>query len=223
MRCFLCQLPLQLAHHGICSRCVNILPRLNKVCPQCSLPHSLPAKICYRCRATKPNWDKLIAVSDYIQPLKKVIHHLKFYQKIELTLALARLLFLAWYDDYLQGKLCKPDLVTCVPLHHSRYWSRGFNQSQLLAKPVAHWLNRPFLPYLLQRQQKRSDQKKLSLKARSINVKALFACQTDLTGKTVLVIDDIVTTGNTIKAISEQLKKHGAAHIQILCLCRTLL
>jgi Predicted amidophosphoribosyltransferases len=216
-------MPLFLSQHGICCQCLKNLPALNKVCPQCALPHSWSTHICYRCREQKPCWDELIAVANYIDPLKKLIHHLKFYQKIELTNALARLMFLAWYKRRERYGILKPDLITCVPLHHIRYWSRGFNQAQQLAKPIARWLARDFNPYLLQRKQVAMDQKSLSLNERTKNVASLFICEENLSGKSILLVDDIVTTGNTINVISQQLKKCGAVNIQVICLCRTML
>jgi ComF family protein len=216
-------MPLFLSHHGICSQCVKNLPKFNRVCYQCGLPHSLTTKICYRCRDRKPYWDELIAVTEYVNPLKKLIHHVKFYNKIELTLALARLMILAWYQKRQMMGLEKPDLITCVPLHHIRYWSRGYNQAELLAKPIAKWLNRDFYPYLLHRKQYTPDQKNLSLKERMQNVETLFTCRQNIAHKSVMLIDDIVTTGNTINAICQQLKICGASNIQVMCLCRTLL
>ncbi|PXZ08407.1 hypothetical protein DKK70_01170 [Gilliamella apicola] len=223
MRCILCNMPLMLSHHGICSECVKNLPKLNKVCHRCCLPHSLATKECYRCRENNPYWDDMVAVTDYIEPLKKLIQHLKFHKKVELTNALARLMFLAWYQRRLIDSLVKPDIVTCVPLHHFRYWFRGFNQAALLAKPIARWLKRDFQPHLLSRKLAAHDQKNLSLKQRMSNVKTLFKCHSDLTNQSVMLIDDIVTTGNTVNAISQQLKERGAIHVQVVCLCRTVL
>lgn len=223
MLCLLCKMPLQLASHGICSQCVKNLPNLNKSCHQCGLPHSLFTPICYRCREKKPCWDELIAVSDYISPLKKLVHDLKFYQKVELSTALARLMFLAWYKNREENRCLKPDIITCVPLHHIRYWSRGFNQAEILAKPIASWLKRPFHPHLLTRKRHALDQKKLSIDARKNNVESLFSCHQKLLNKSVMIIDDIVTTGNTVNAISQQLKSVGVTHIQVICLCRTVL
>ncbi|OCG00437.1 hypothetical protein A9G12_04935 [Gilliamella sp. wkB112] len=223
MRCMLCNMPLYLPNHGICNQCIKNLPKLDKVCYQCGLPHSLATDICYRCREEKPYWDELVAVSDYIHPLKKLIHHFKFNQRIEVNMALARLMFLAWYQRRQSLGIDKPDLVTCVPLHHIRYWSRGFNQAQLLAKPIAKWLNRDFAPYLLARKHQAVDQKNLSLERRALNVEKLFSCKQNLLNKSVMLIDDIVTSGNTINAISKQLKNCGAIRVQIICLCRTVL
>ena len=165
----------------------------------------------------------MVAATEYVDPLKKLIQHLKFHSKVELTNALARLMFLAWYQRRLSRGLAKPDLVTCVPLHHFRYWSRGFNQAALLAKPIARWLNRDFQPYLLSRKFATRDQKNLSLKQRMSNVETIFRCHFDLTNQSVMLIDDIVTTGNTVNVICQQLKACGAAHVQVVCLCRTVL
>ncbi|KDN10645.1 hypothetical protein GAPWKB30_0801 [Gilliamella apicola] len=132
-------------------------------------------------------------------------------------------MFLAWYQRREIDALIKPDLVTCVPLHHFRYWSRGFNQAELLAKPIARWLDCEFYPYLLSRTSNVQDQKKLSLTERIANVEKLFICHQNLSHKSVMLIDDIVTTGNTIDAISQQLKNCGATSVYVVCLCRTVL
>lgn len=223
MRCFLCHMPLKLPFHGICSQCLANLPKLGKVCRQCGLPHALNNTRCYRCHKKPNHWDELIAVSDYVYPLKKMIPEFKFHRKVELTVPLARLMFLAWYQRRLQCGIIKPDIMTCVPLHPIRYWSRGFNQAERLAKPLAKWINKDFYPHLLYRHTMRRDQKRLTKHLRELNVKTLFGCDKDLTGKSILLIDDIVTTGHTINAISDLLKKQGASYVQIICLCRTVL
>jgi len=222
MNCILCRLPLNL-HWGICSQCLSHLPRFASPCAVCGLPLLIKNKSCHHCRLLQPSWHKLIAVSDYQKPLTKLIYQFKFNQKIELSYSLARLMFLAWYQVRLSTGLPKPDIVTCVPLYHNRYWSRGYNQSALLAKHIAYWLGADFKPYLLKRKGKREDQKSLSKLKRKQNVQHLFYCDTNLMEKTIIVIDDIVTTGYTINEVSKQLLSQGALNIQILCLCRTTL
>ncbi|WP_392552391.1 hypothetical protein RHO13_06810 [Orbus wheelerorum] len=222
MNCILCYLPLNL-HWGICSQCFQHLPRIISACSVCGLPLFNKNNSCHHCQLLKPSWHKLIAVANYQKPFTKLIYQFKSNQKIELSYPLARLMFLAWYDERLSTGLCKPDIVTCVPLHHNRYWSRGYNQSALLAKHIAYWLGADFKPFLLKRKTKSADQKSLSKFQRQKNVEHIFDCETDLMKKTIAVIDDIVTTGSTIDEVSKQLILRGALNIQILCLCRTTL
>lgn len=222
MNCVLCQLPLNLPW-GICSQCFQHLPHCITGCSVCGLPLFNQQQSCYHCHELKPNWQRLIAVADYKAPFTKLIYQFKSAQKTAFSFALARLMFLAWYQQRLATGIARPDIVTCVPLHRSRYWSRGYNQSALLAKHIAHWLAADFQPHLILCNVKKQDQKTLSKIARQRNVASVFECHSNLTGKTIAVIDDIVTTGHTINAVSKQLRLQGARYIQILCLCRTSL
>lgn len=222
MRCFLCGLPLVLVHHGLCSQCIRHLPPLPPCCRRCGLPTADLNKLCYQCRQTPPPWDSLVAVSDYLVPLKKLIQRLKFYRQTQLAYGLARLLWLTWYFNEQKVLFGRPDRVTCVPLHRSKYWRRGFNQSALLAKPLARWLGGEFSPFLLTQVQKQTPQKTLLASARKTNLQNTFTCNVDLAGEKIILLDDIVTTGSTIFAVSEQLRQQGAQAIQVICLCRTL-
>lgn len=220
LNCILCHLTLNL-RWGICSQCYKLISSSLPRCLVCGSPQYAAYKLCHYCQQFKPVWHSLTAFSDYQYPFTKLIYQFKSKQKTVLSYGLARLIFLAWYQVRQNTGLIKPDIVTCVPLYKTRYWSRGYNQSELLAKHIAHWLGADFQPYLIQRIEGRSDQKRLTKKQRADNVRALFFCPSNLTGKTIAVIDDIVTTGYTVNEISKQLKKQNALHIQILCLCRT--
>lgn len=165
----------------------------------------------------------LTAFSDYSWPFKHLIYQLKSNNRTAISYALSRLIFLSWYQIRQSSGLVKPDIVTCVPLYKKRYWSRGYNQSALLAKPIAYWLGADFQPYLIKRNVSRTEQKLLSKSQRAMNVSDIFSCDEDLTGKTIAVVDDVVTTGHTVNEVSKKLKQQGSLHIQILCLCRTRL
>lgn len=222
MRCNLCHLPLFLPW-GICSQCNVHLPVLISSCRRCGLPMIGKNKSCYNCVILQPKWDHLIAVADYEHPFKKLIYQFKYNKNIELAFPLSRLMLMSWLNMRREVCLLKPDIVTCIPLYHSRYWSRGFNQSELLAKHIAHWMSVEFSPYLLNCRAKRRDQKKLSKRQRMYNSQQVFRCDRPLSGKSIAIIDDIVTTGNTINEACKQLKLQGAVNIQVICLCRTSL
>lgn len=222
MRCIICQLSLTL-FWGICSQCYQHLPKLTSACLRCGLPLFPINKPCHHCQVLKPNWDNLIAVADFVPPFTKLIYQLKFNHHTELAYPLARLMLLAWLNVRYQTGIVKPDIVTCVPLHQHRYWWRGYNQSQLLAQTIAHWLGSQFQPYLIKRQKSTIEQKTLSKQQRKYNISNVFYCNTALHGKSVAIIDDIVTTGHTIRAVCKVLCRQGIQHIQVICLCRTSL
>jgi ComF family protein len=219
--CWLCQLPLRMAHHGICSRCLAELPPLPPLCPRCGLPASSQQLCCGRCLLHPPAWQALICVSDYRPPLSRWIHQLKFSRVIALRVMLARLLLLSWLDAYRTRALPRPDLLLAVPLHQRRSWLRGYNQTDLLARPLAHWLGCQLSSGLVG-QRPRKVQHQLSAVQRRSNLRGAFRLDIAVHGRHIALIDDVVTTGSTAEEISRLLLAQGAASVQIWCLCRTL-
>lgn len=113
------------------------------------------------------------------------------------------------------------DVIIPVPLHIKRLRERGFNQSLLLARAVGRKNNIPVNPFGLKRIRWTEPQVNLSGKERKINVKGAFEFHGDVKGKTVLLIDDVYTTGATVAECSKVLKKGGAKGVCVLTLART--
>lgn len=220
--CWLCQQPLHLARHGVCSVCVKGLPLTPPCCPRCGLPSTSQIFDCGRCLNKPPPWDAMIYATDYLPPLSGLVMRLKFSRQPELAATLARLLLLRWLGRFRDGCLVRPDVVLCVPLHRRRYFSRGYNQSELLAKPLAHWLSCQFRPQALRRIRSTPPQLRLSEAARKMNLRKAFRCEENLRGKHVALLDDVVTTGSTLREICKLLRNQGVASIQVWCICRTL-
>lgn len=228
-QCRLCQQPLYDSHHGICSHCLRRLPPPPCCCPRCGLPAASPSLPCGRCLQHPPPWHALLFVSDYRPPLDALIKQLKFYGHGDLAPALARLLWLCWRERYRHSALSaphhlypRPDLLLTVPLHRGRQWRRGYNQTALLAAPLARWLRCRYEAGGLTRTRATPPQRQLSAAGRRRNLRGAFCCTLPLAGKRVVVLDDVVTTGSTMAEISRVLMRQGAAHIQVWCLCRTL-
>ncbi|MEZ3500924.1 DNA utilization protein GntX [Pantoea sp. KPR_PJ] len=219
--CWLCRLPLSVAAHGLCSVCLRTLPALPVLCPRCGLPAASARISCGRCLRAPPHWQALICVSDYQPPLRRWVHQLKFYRITALRVMLARLLLLSWLDAHRRRGLVRPDLLLCVPLHKVRACQRGYNQAALLAKPLARWLGCEFHEGL-HRRRHNALQHRLSASQRRRNVCGAFRLEIDVRGRHIALIDDVVTTGHTAGEISRILLAHGAASVQIWCLCRTL-
>ncbi len=138
--CWLCRMPLRIARHGICSLCLRGLPPLPLLCPRCGLPAGSAKVACGRCQLKPPAWQALVCVNDYCPPFSQWVNQLKFSHITALRVMLARLLLLSWLNVYRRGSVPRPDLLLPVPLHRRRRWQRGFNQTVLLAAPLAHWL-----------------------------------------------------------------------------------
>ena len=220
--CWLCQAALKLPAQGICSYCLRTLPALPRCCPRCGLPAGDTFIPCGRCLLRPPPWQQLIAVSDYRPPLSLLLARHKFFGVTALSVMLARLILLSWLTARRQRNLPRPDLLLAVPLHHQRAWRRGFNQADLLAAPLAHWLCCRYRPEALTRRRAARVQHQLDARTRRKNLRGAFQLEIAVRGRHIALIDDVVTTGSTVAEISRLLMHAGAASVQIWCLCRTL-
>ncbi|RLM25162.1 amidophosphoribosyltransferase [Brenneria alni] len=226
--CWLCRLPLYHSRHGICSFCQRHLPQRPLCCPRCGLLSGDPTRQCGRCLKNPPPWQSITFVSDYVPPLNTLMKQFKFNGKTELAPVLARQILLRWLTTYREHALSapphlfRPDQLFTVPLHQRRHWSRGFNQTELLARCLTRWLRCDYQPRAIARIRQTRIQQKLSASARRKNLRGAFSCNTALTGKQVVLLDDVVTTGSTAAEISRVLLAQGAAGVQVWCLCRTL-
>ena len=131
----------------------------------------------------------------------------------------------------LQGQIY--DAIIPVPLHQSRLIKRQYNQSALLAHHLSKRLKIPTIPNSLRRIKKTDSQGKFNAKDRAKNVKGAFAYKPDILskltgtdfdpkGKTILIIDDVMTSGATVNECARVLKKHGAERVDVLALCRAV-
>lgn len=218
--CWLCRLPLRIARHGLCSRCAQQIPALPAICPCCALPAS-GTGLCGRCLHRPPPWHSLTCVSDYLPPLSDWVIQLKFSRATALRVMLARLLLLKLLNSRRENLLPRIDLVLSVPLHRRRAWQRGYNQAELLAKPLARWLGCEYRAGV-RRRRRGLVQHVLRASARKKNLRGAFSLEIPVCGRHILLIDDVVTTGSTVAEISRILLAQGAASVHIGCLCRTL-
>lgn len=220
--CWLCRMPLALSQWGICSCCRAALPAPPPCCPVCGLPAVMTTIPCGRCLQKPPAWQRLLYVTDYCPPLSTLVQALKFHQQTTLAGPLARLLLLRAREARREQPFPWPDLVISVPLHRRRAWRRGFNQSTLLAKPLARWLGCRYDDRVLRRVRSTPIQHQLSARLRKKNLRAAFRLELPVKDLHIVIVDDVVTTGSTVGEIAKLLHRHGAATVQIWCLCRTL-
>jgi ComF family protein len=116
------------------------------------------------------------------------------------------------------------DLAVPVPLHLDRLRWRGFNQSLLLAQAIGHARQIPVDPFLLERIRPTVPQTQLDENERSANVRGAFAVQNTerLKEKTVLLIDDVYTSGSTVNECARMLRRAGAAAVDVFTLARAV-
>jgi len=151
--------------------------------------------------------------------VRKAIHHLKYQRDLCLSLIFGRAL-----SAELERLAWRPVLVASVPLSPSRQAERGFNQADLLARSLAMASGLRFRRRALRRIRETASQVGLSLKERRQNVRGAFEADHRLvTGREVLVVDDLMTTGATLDACAQALREAGAERVYALTLARTLL
>ena len=211
--CFLCAAPS--GDSLLCPACTASLPRLTaERCPVCALP-TPAARICGACLKQAPNFDATLAVFSYEFPVDALIQSLKYAHHLAcadfLGKALARI-----------STPRRPDLILPVPLAAARLAQRGFNQALEIARPLARVLGAPLEIRRIHRCRDTTPQASLPWKERAKNIRHAFECQIDLTGQTVLLVDDVMTTGATLDELARTLKAHGAARVENRVLARAL-
>jgi len=221
--CRLCEQPLaNLSRVPVCPACLALPQPLQAefFCRSCRTPFAddYPLDehdICTVCREGLANFDAAYSFGSYDGPLQQLIHLFK-YAKIE-TLAQPLSHFL------LQALPLEAnfDLVMAMPMHWRKRWERGFNQAELLAAPVARRYGLP-LATNLRRARYTKSQAGLTESARRDNLRGSFCVHRpdQLAGKRILLVDDVFTTGATLRAAAAVLKSAGTAHVSALTLAR---
>ncbi|MBU0634951.1 MAG: ComF family protein [Candidatus Omnitrophica bacterium] len=176
-------------------------------------------KGCPFCRNNNYCFDRAFSVTRYEGMVKTIIHALKYGKKIRLAEQVSALMS-AFCHDFLNLK--EVDLIVPVPLHKRRFKERGFNQSQLLAESLARRLCLTTCKQVLLRRKNTRSQTRLDRRQRLDNVNNAFTCKNAqlISGKSILLVDDIFTTGSTLDACAHVLKKAGAKNVYALTLAR---
>jgi ComF family protein len=125
----------------------------------------------------------------------------------------------SFFASYMELPAGNIDRIVPVPLHKSKRRLRGYNQSELLANELSKRENIPCDTSLLSRIRKTGTQTKLSQKQREKNVNGAFLASPEARGLNILLIDDVITTGSTLRECAKALKKAGAGSVYALCAC----
>ncbi len=199
----------------LCPPCTSDLPKLPAtLCPLCSA-QTTHGERCGACLRDPPHFDRTEALFHYDFPVDRIIHALKYGHQLAVADWCAhRLAERIGTGDY--------DCILPLPLHPERLRERGFNQSAEIAKTLGISLNFPVDRSNLLRTRATPRQAELPLKERHRNVRGAFECRADFTGKRLLLIDDVMTTGATANECSRVLKLHGAASVTVALIARAL-
>lgn len=223
-RCPLCRRVLALPdrHQGYCEDCSPQLRFLGPaICPRCGKPLHLsdrPAFICNDCRGRGRSYFRNArSILLYRKPLDALVCDFKFRDQLSLIDFFGRLL-----RNYYPFEDRRYDLILPIPLHRKRLLWRGYNQSLLLAKAVGLRASAPVDRWRLKRVRNTRPMVGLSAAQRADNVRRAFWINPtkDLIGASVLLVDDVFTTGATVIECAKVLRRQGVRTVDVLTLMR---
>lgn len=208
-----------------CSTCTGTIAHPKPpICPSCgaSLPGNATARLCSRCLTRRPRFDRARACAVYAgssaapTALDRAIHRYKYGGDVTLAAVLGRLM--AERCPYTVDH----DLIVPVPLHRARLRSRGFNQSLLIARPLARACRIPISPFVLSRRRATVPQVGLGERDRRRNLAGAVEVRdhAEVRSRSILLVDDVYTTGATANECARALRAAGARRIDVLVLAR---
>jgi len=199
--CLLCQKEGE----WLCQECLKDKIKFlrSNNCPYCGKLND--GQVCLSCQKDHPYLNGLIAAAYLDQNLKRVIYKYKYYRARDVSKLLAKLLKnkLIRNENIEKNKLT----LAAIPLHPLDRTKRGFNQAELIAKQLAKDKKFNYQPTLLKKIRRTKDQTKLTKEQRKKNIRNVFEINEKPTTKTIILIDDIFTTGATIEEASRTIKK----------------
>lgn len=220
--CLLCgeKLPPGFLATDFCPTCRAGFPQpVPARCPICAVAYRTlvpSAHHCEACLRQPPPFVRVHAVGPYAGTLREAVQRFKYRGQLPLEYPLGTLLA----ESLQAGDEQRPDLIVPVPLHKSRLRDRGYNQALQLARQVGRQLRVPVAPDLLRRVRSTASQQGLDAVTRKSNLRGAFAVTAPLTGRHLLLVDDVLTTGATARECASILRKAGAASVEVAILGR---
>ena len=224
---------LEILYPARCPVCHGILNGGDGICPQCRKRLTLikepkckkcgkqiekaEQEYCKDCMRFPHSFDKGGAVFAYDDIMRRSIAMFKYHNRREYAKVYAKEMYK--HQAYFL-KMAAPEVILPVPIHKQKFRQRGFNQAELVSKELSKLTHIPVDSKYLFRKEKTLPQKELTRMQRKTNLKEAFGVvQNGKYYKRVLLVDDIYTTGATMDAISDILRKAGVKNIFFLTIC----
>ncbi len=222
LKCIFCGEELnEKSQNGSCTSCLKVLPYVYNECLKCGNPLENAGAVCLDCKRNNYDFDFARSVFAFDGLVKTAVHKFKYFSAKPYAKPLANFMI-----DKFKSCNIVSDIVTFVPMHPQKQKLRGFNQAELLANDVAKSLNLN-CKNLIVKTKETASQTTMSYLERLNNVKDCYAFnpdfKKDILGKSILLIDDVFTTGATSSYIASLLKQNGALKVYVLTLAHTKL
>ena len=213
--CILCESRVLDRRCGpVCPDCWSkMAPIPHPFCEQCGMPAPAIEGLCSACSLHEYAFDFARSALVFNDPIREVIHHLKYSDRISLAKPLGKML-----QDCLEREDFQGDVILPVPLHRKRERERGFNQAELLAEGTGFRVDSG----ILKRSKNTKSQTGLSRSQRAMNLAGSFQFCASRAPRCVIVLDDVYTTGATLHEIAKTLKRAGVERVEVLTVARVL-
>lgn len=204
---------------NLCSECNKKINFLTKhYCNVCGVVISDNIYTCGKCIINPPPFKVIRSVFAYDQHSKNMIINFKFFDNLNYVKIYAK-----WIHQANQDTFQNAEVIIPIPLHKMRLFKRKYNQAALLAKELSKLSNLSYTPFAIKRLRHTAPQAGLSLKQREKNLKkAKTSNKKIIKNKIVILVDDVVTTGATVRSCSQEILNSGAKEVRVLSLARTV-
>ena len=203
----------------LCAVCMADLPRDRVACATCAQPVAIASTSCGKCLRSPPPFARTIAALRYASPVDALIADVKFHGRLASVRILGSLLAHSVQQAYVDDAL--PDLIVPVPLSLRRLLQRGHDQAALLARRLGRELEIPNALNRVRRSRHTAPQSELDARARQRNLVGAFAIAKPVAGLHVALVDDVLTTGATVREVARVLCAGGATRVDVWVAART--
>ena len=201
----------------ICPECAGDLrPIQGARCYKCGKPVSEEEEYYRDCKAAPGAFDQGRGIFLYDDRMKYSIMKYKYFGCREYSRFYGKAMYLYGRDLL---ALWQPQMIVPVPLYWRKQKIRGFNQAELMARELSRYTGIPVNTRLLKKNHATRSQKKLDAAGRKQNLREAFQVVGNPAGKSILLIDDVYTTGSTMDVLARALLGKGASHVFFLTLC----
>ena len=216
-RCVFCGTASEPGEVYCCCGCAAELPWVENRCARCAIPVATPLRDgvdCANCQQCPPPFIAAATPLRYTFPIDAAIKAMKFRRRLYYVPAFSPML--------MKTMACLPkdvDALLAVPLHWRRHATRGFNQAVELCKPLQKLTGLPMLANV-KRIRSTPYQSGLDADERRRNLRAAFAIQGSVIARHVLIVDDVITTGETCRQLANVVLAAGAQKVSVLAIAR---